>query len=115
MKVKREKIEMSLRRLPMAKLEIINSVLDQESPVFLNASRVSEATGAEARQLGGQVSSVARTTIDSNPVFYPVGNIEPFGTMTWRLNEDIFPKDELKKVVSYVFRDIQRWQKKVKK
>jgi len=114
MKIDKAKIENELRRLPVNKLRTLSSVLNrEESPVLLNSALISGATGARAEQLGGQVSSVARTTVGENPLFYPVGKIEPYGSMTWRLNEEVFPKDELKKLVDSILKDIQKWQQKI--
>lgn len=116
LKIAKEKVERDLRRLPVNKLQILSSILSLKgSPVFLNSSLISNATGATANQLGGQVSSIARTTIDDKPLFYPIGNIKPFDSITWRLNEEDFPKDELKEAVDSILIDIQKWQKRMSK
>lgn len=89
-----------LRKFTLDKLEALEVIANDPGSV-VSTTTISGALTKVGQELGGTISSLARTKIDGEPLIVPAGKSQEEGIL-WHLNEKVASKDLIKTLVDEI-------------
>lgn len=95
-----DNLEQIFRKFTIEKLETLKAIIDSPDEVT-STTTVSGTLTLEGRGLGGRLSSLTRTKIDSQPLILAAGRTAEDGVL-WRLNTNIASKDTIQALVDKI-------------
>lgn len=104
-------LENVLRRCSIEKLDALKVISGHEKKI-LDTTTISSSLSKDGQNLGGLISSIARTKIDGKPLLIASGKSKD--GILWRLNEEVAPKGVVHALVSEILKETEEYRSELK-